>query len=140
MAIILCEVWPEVMYISGERAEPGRHLWADTTKSESQLCPPCTALDSSSETESHYNFLLRWLDRSNDVMYAKYLIWCRNLVSPEVIILLLSSSRASLITQLAKNPPSMQETQVRFLGREDLLEKGCATHSSILGLPSWLSW
>jgi len=28
----------------------------------------------------------------------------------------------------------MQETPVRFLGREDLLEKGQATHSSILGL------
>ena len=29
----------------------------------------------------------------------------------------------------------MQETHVQFLGREDLLEKGEATHSSILGLP-----
>ena len=34
----------------------------------------------------------------------------------------------------------MQETPVRFLGREDPLEKGMATHSSILGLPLWLSW
>ena len=33
----------------------------------------------------------------------------------------------------------MQETPVRFLGQEDLLEKGKATHSSILGLPWWLS-
>ena len=30
----------------------------------------------------------------------------------------------SLIAQLVKNPPAMQETLVRFLGREDLLEKG----------------
>ena len=45
-----------------------------------------------------------------------------------------------LIAQLVKNPPAMQETLVRFLGREDLLEKGKATHSSILGLPLWLSW
>ena len=29
----------------------------------------------------------------------------------------------------------MQEAQVRFLGQEDPLEKGQATHSSILGLP-----
>ena len=36
--------------------------------------------------------------------------------------------------------PVMQETQVRFLGREDPLEKGYATHSRILGLPLWLSW
>ena len=31
---------------------------------------------------------------------------------------------ASLIAQLVKNPPTMQETLVRFLGREDPLEKG----------------
>ena len=39
---------------------------------------------------------------------------------------------ASLIAQLVKNPPAMQKTPVRFLGREDPLEKGKATHSSIL--------
>ena len=33
---------------------------------------------------------------------------------------------------MIKNPPAMQETQVRSLGWEDLLEKGMATHSSIL--------
>ena len=31
-----------------------------------------------------------------------------------------------------KNPPAMQETQVRFLGQEDPLEKEMETHSSIL--------
>ena len=36
------------------------------------------------------------------------------------------------MAQLVKNPPAMQETLVRFLGWEDLLEKGTATHSSIL--------
>ena len=45
------------------------------------------------------------------------------------------TNRASLIAQLVKNPPVMQETLVRFLGQEDPLEKGYATHSSILGLP-----
>ena len=34
----------------------------------------------------------------------------------------------------------MQETLIRFLGQEDLLERGEATHSKILGLPLWLSW
>ena len=33
---------------------------------------------------------------------------------------------------MVKNLPAMQETQVQFLGREDLLEKEIATHSSIL--------
>ena len=36
------------------------------------------------------------------------------------------------IAQLVKNPPAMQETPVLFLGWEDPLEKGKATHSSIL--------
>ena len=39
---------------------------------------------------------------------------------------------ASLVAQLVKNPPIMQETLVQFLGQKGLLEKGTATHSSIL--------
>ena len=39
---------------------------------------------------------------------------------------------ASLVTQTLKNLFAMQETQVRSLGREDPLEKGMTTHSSIL--------
>ena len=46
----------------------------------------------------------------------------------------------SLVAQMVKNPPAMQETPVRFLGWEDPLEKGQATYSSILGLPLWLNW
>ena len=44
----------------------------------------------------------------------------------------LQYSGASLVAQLVKNPPAMQETWVRSLGWEDPLEKGKATHSSIL--------
>ena len=43
-----------------------------------------------------------------------------------------ASLEASLVAQLVRNLPAMQETQVRFLGQEDLLEKEMATHSSIL--------
>ena len=39
---------------------------------------------------------------------------------------------ASLVAQMVKNLPAVQETQVRSLGREDPLEKEMATHSSIL--------
>ena len=57
-------------------------------------------------------------------------------------------NRASLLAQMVKNLPAMQETKVQSLGQEDLLEKGMATHSSILawripwteeagGLQSW---
>ena len=40
--------------------------------------------------------------------------------------------RASLVAQMVKNPPTMQETRVQSLDWEDPLEKGQATHSSIL--------
>ena len=48
---------------------------------------------------------------------------------------------ASLIVQLVKNPPAKQETPVQFLGQEDTLEKGKATHFSILAwrIP-WTVW
>ena len=36
------------------------------------------------------------------------------------------------MAQMVKNLPAMQETQVQALGWEDSLEKGMATHSSIL--------
>ena len=39
---------------------------------------------------------------------------------------------SSLIAQLVKNLPAIQETWVQSLGLEDPLEKGMATHSSIL--------
>ena len=39
---------------------------------------------------------------------------------------------ASLVAQLVKSSPAMQETGVRSLGQEDPLEREIATHSSIL--------
>ena len=44
----------------------------------------------------------------------------------------LQYSWVSLVAQLVKNLPAMQKTRVRFLGREDPLEKEMATRSSIL--------
>ena len=46
----------------------------------------------------------------------------------------LQYSWASLVAQLVKNPPAMRETWVWSLGREDPLEMGKATHSSV---PAW---
>ena len=43
-----------------------------------------------------------------------------------------SFTRASLVVQMGKCLPAMQETWIRSLGHEDLLEKEMATHSSIL--------
>ena len=50
----------------------------------------------------------------------------------EGIAYLLQYSWASLVAELVKNLPAMQETWVQSLGWEDPLEKGKATHSSIL--------
>ena len=47
-------------------------------------------------------------------------------------------TRAFLVAQMVKNPPAIQETWVQFLGWEDPLEEGMATHSDIL---AWrVSW
>ena len=40
--------------------------------------------------------------------------------------------KISLVAQMVKNLPAMQETWIQSLGQEDPLEKGMATHSSIL--------
>ena len=45
---------------------------------------------------------------------------------------LLMFSTASLVAQMVRNLPAMQETQVQSLGQEDSLEEGMVTHSSIL--------
>ena len=45
---------------------------------------------------------------------------------------LLPLSSTSLVAQMVKNPPEMRETWVGSLDWEDLLEKGAATHFSIL--------
>ena len=41
----------------------------------------------------------------------------------------------SLVAQTVKHLPTEQETWVQSMGREDLLEKGMATHSGILAHP-----
>ena len=57
---------------------------------------------------------------------------------PEIKILHYCTPSASLVSQLVKNLPAVQETWVQSLGWEDPLEKEMATHSSIL---AWkISW
>ena len=46
-------------------------------------------------------------------------------------------NQASLVAQMVKNLPAMQETCVRSLGREDPLEKGMAIHSSLAWEIPW---
>ena len=60
-------------------------------------------------------------------------------VSPVLATVLMGIflATSSLIAPIAKNTPTMQDTWVQSLGWEDPLEKGMATHSSILawGIP-----
>ena len=49
------------------------------------------------------------------------------------------AGKASLVAQMVKHPPAMQETWVRSLGQEDPLEKGMVTHSSILAWKSLMN-
>ena len=46
--------------------------------------------------------------------------------------MIFTTKYTSLVAQIVKNLPAMQETRVRSLGQEDSLEKGMAPHSSIL--------
>ena len=55
----------------------------------------------------------------------------RGIIIP-FLIHLLESEAAVSVAQTVKNLPAVQATQVRSLGQEDPLEKGMATHSSIL--------
>ena len=50
----------------------------------------------------------------------------------QLIVIDHDSTGASLIAELVKNLPAMQEIGVQFLSQEDLLEEGMATRSSIL--------
>ena len=62
------------------------------------------------------------------LLFMKYLIISFNLTAINLYYLMISS----MVVQMVKNRPAMEETWVRPLSQEDPLEKGMATHSSIL--------
>ena len=66
------------------------------------------------------------------IFVSKMISLLFNMLSRFVIAFLPRSKHLLLIVQLVKNLPVMQETWVQSLGWEDPLEKGKATHSSIL--------
>ena len=49
-----------------------------------------------------------------------------------IVVSPLANDNGSLVAQMVKSLTAVQETWAGFLGREDPLEKGMATHSSIL--------
>ena len=58
---------------------------------------------------------------------TEWKVWLRDTALPRA-----EFPWASLVARMVKNLPTMWETWVQFLGWEDLLEKGKATHCSIL--------
>ena len=60
------------------------------------------------------------------------LVYVQNIADTLEDDLVTYKTRASLIAQLVKNLPAIQETWVQFLGQEDPLEKGKSTHSTFL--------
>ena len=100
------------------------------------LCPQtCLSVKAtlSGALKAHDTIYFQWLVT---LLNMKYLFSSLNsFLSDSVFSLwIIFCLTASLVAQLVKNPPAMQKTWVKFLGWEDLLEKGMATHSSIL---SW---
>ena len=57
-----------------------------------------------------------------------------HLLASQSLLAWVSLDRASLVPQMVKNPPAMQEIRVQPLSQEDPLEKEIATHSST---PAW---
>ena len=64
------------------------------------------------------------------LLFMKYLIISFNLTAINLYYLMISS----MVVQMVKNRPAMEETWVRPLSQEDPLEKGMATQSSVLAL------
>ena len=84
---------------------------------------------------SQHQGLFKWVSSSYQV--AQVLELSSYMFSIKLFLLttyfiLMSYSGASLVAQMVKNLPAMQETWVRYQGLEDHLEKGIATCSSIV--------
>ena len=71
------------------------------------------------------------VNNNNDSLYLK-LVTIQSPIHTFNNHLLLSLCATSLVAQMVKNLPAMWETWVKSLGWEDPLEKGMATHPSIL--------
>ena len=58
--------------------------------------------------------------------------FCNLLPPKQYFINIFSFKYTFFLAQMVKNLPAMQQNWVRFLGQEDILEEGMATHSGIL--------
>ena len=77
---------------------------------------------------THHIINLKWKGSKKSLYIYSKLKQSTKIVGPVL-------KRASLIAQLAKNPPAMRETPVQFLGWQDPLEKGELPTPVFLGFP-----
>ena len=103
---------------------------------------PCTLLPLSGHARQY------WADQTIKLKPRKVSV-CSKTSPPKPLPKISSTpntlKRVSVVTQMVKNEPAVQETQIWSLGWEDPLEKGMATHPSILAWripgteePGWL--
>ena len=85
-----------------------------------------------SSSTALFSFCLQSLPASESFPMSLFFVLGSQSIGASVLASIPSMNGASLVSQLVKNLPAMQETWVRSLGWEDLLQKGKATHSSIL--------
>ena len=76
----------------------------------------------------------KWLGNEDALLKGFMICWPDTKKIATVFSIILLAPRPSPVAQV-KNLPPMQETLVWFLAQKDPLEKGLATHSTILGLP-----
>ena len=75
------------------------------------------------------NYIYLWEVNCGSLIYTDTAYFRK---ATQCLDLSFNRGQGSLVAQMVKNLPSMLKTRVRSLGQEDLLEKGMATHSSIL--------
>ena len=78
--------------------------------------------------------MLHFLQITSDILKFSFCYSKKNILplNSEIFYIYLTTHCGFPDGSVIKNPPAMQETQVRSLGQEDPLEMGMATHSSIL--------
>ena len=132
ITILSCPPLPEAF--QGYKEEPGPDLSYSMTHSRKPFINGAKACDS--QVRKGLLILNFYLPSVVVLTLTHYY------PQPQSSISLLEESRGgteslsypiwSLVAQMEKNPPAMQETWVQPLGQEDPLEKGMATHSCIL--------
>ena len=109
-----------------------RPTFRKSSLSTKHACLPAKTTVRCPSSQLHLLYLFPRSGDTRNAFKARKLTSQVNQISFEIMDRLYRLYRASLVAQRVNNLPLMQETTVGSLGREDPLEKGMTTHSSIL--------